>query len=57
MEALNIPGECYDMFKMDPSLFYKLYDELVSDFSLTSSINMSSMDSLGLFIVICGNGW
>jgi hypothetical protein len=56
-EALNNLGECYEMFRMDPSLFYKLHDELVSDFGLTSSINMTSMECLGLFLVICGHGW
>jgi hypothetical protein len=55
-EALNSLGECYEMFKMDPSLFYKLHDELVTDFGLTSSINMTSMECLGLFLVICGHG-
>jgi hypothetical protein len=34
-----------------------LHNELMSDFNLTSSIHMSLMDSLGLFIVICGHGW
>lgn len=57
MEALNTPEECYEMFRMDPSLFYKLHDELVSNFGLTSSIHMSSIESLGLFLVICGHGW
>jgi hypothetical protein len=57
MEAIDTPGECYEMFRMDPSLFYKLHDELVSDFGLTSSINMTSMECLGLFLVICGHSW
>jgi hypothetical protein len=56
-EALNSRGECYEMFRMDPSLFYKLHDELVSDFGLTSSINMTSMECLRLFLVICGHDW
>jgi hypothetical protein len=42
---------------MSPRLFYKLHDELVRDFGLTSSIHMSSIESLGLFLVICGQGW
>jgi hypothetical protein len=42
---------------MDSSLFYKLHDELVTNFGLTSSINMTSMECLGLFLVICGHGW
>jgi hypothetical protein len=32
-----------------------LHDELVRDFGLSSSIHMSSMESLGLFLVICGH--
>jgi hypothetical protein len=57
MKAFNTPSECYEMFRMDPSLFYKFHDEFVSDFGLTSSINMTSMECLGLFLVICGHGW
>lgn len=57
MDALNDPKECYEMFRMSPRFPYKLHDELVSDFGLTSSIHMSSIESLGLFLVICGHGW
>ena len=57
MDALDDPKECYEVFRMTPRLFYKLHDELVSDFGLTSSIHMSSIESLGLFLVICGQGW
>ena len=49
MKALNTPGESYKMFRMDSSLFYKLHDELVSDFGLSSSIHMSSMNPLDYF--------
>ena len=57
MEALNNPKECYNMFRMEPALLYNLHDELVRDFGLSSSIHMSSMESLGLFLVICGHAW
>jgi hypothetical protein len=55
MEALNTLGECREIFRIDTSLFYKLHDELVSDFGLPSFINMTPMESLGLFLVICGH--
>jgi hypothetical protein len=54
---LNNPKECYNMFRMEPKLLYKLHDELVRDFGLFSSIHMSSIESLGLFLVICGHAW
>ena len=46
MEALNNPKECYNVFRMEPALLYNLHDELVRDFGLSSSIHMSSMESL-----------
>lgn len=46
MEALNNPKECYNMFRMELALLYNLHDELVRDFGLSSSIHMSSMESL-----------
>jgi hypothetical protein len=49
MEALNNPKECYNVFRMEPALLYNLHDELVRDFGLSSSIHMSSMESLGLW--------
>jgi hypothetical protein len=57
METLSNPNECYDMFRMPPWLFYKLHDELVSDFGLQSSSHMNSIECLGLFLVVCGHSW
>jgi hypothetical protein len=50
VDALDDPKECYEVFIMSPRLFYKLHDELVRDFGLTSSIHMSSIESLGFFL-------
>jgi hypothetical protein len=57
METLSNPNECYEMFRMPPWLFYKLHDELVSNFGLQFSSHMNSIESLGLFLVVCGHSW
>lgn len=41
---------------MNASLFYMLLDLLVSKYGLQSSINMSSMESLAIFLLVCGHG-
>jgi hypothetical protein len=57
METLKTPGESRKMFRMNASLFYKLHDLLVRDYDLKSSIHMSSIEVLAIFLVTCGHGW
>ncbi|WVZ77678.1 hypothetical protein U9M48_025518 [Paspalum notatum var. saurae] len=57
METLSTPGASHKMFRMDASLFYSLHDLPVSTYGLQSSIHMNSMESLAIFLVICGHGW
>ncbi len=53
-ETLNTPGESHRMFRMNENLFIRLHDLLVSNYDLKSSIHMSSMESLAIFLCICG---
>lgn len=41
---------------MNASLFYKLHDLLVGNYGLKSSLHMSSMESLAIFLLVCGHG-
>jgi hypothetical protein len=45
---------CYDMFRMRRSVFYILHDELVDNCGLRSSNEMCSIESLGIFLWMCG---
>lgn len=57
MDTLKTPGSSHNMFRMNSSLFYSLHDLLESSYGLKSSIHMSSMESLAIFLVTCGHGW
>jgi hypothetical protein len=54
LETLNTPDESHRMFRMNERLFIKLHDLLVSDYGLKSSIHMSSLEPLTIFLCICG---
>jgi hypothetical protein len=54
MEKLSTPGESYKQFQMNTHLFYMLHDLLVDKYGLQSSIHMSSMESLAIFVLVCG---
>jgi hypothetical protein len=41
---------------MNAKLFYKLHDLLVSSFGLESTLHMNSIESLTMFLVVCGHG-
>jgi hypothetical protein len=56
MDVLRTGGS-HKMFRMDATLFYKLHNLLVTSYGLQSSIHMSSMESLALFLTILGQGW
>ena len=57
MELLKTPKGSHKMFKMNATLFYKLHHLLVSTYGLESSIHMSFIESLAIFLVVCGHGW
>jgi hypothetical protein len=42
------------MFRMRRSVFYILHDELVDNCGLRSSNEMCSIESLGIFLWMCG---
>lgn len=44
------------MFRMDPQLFYQLHDLLASSYGLESSVHINSMESLAMFLLVCGQG-
>jgi hypothetical protein len=56
METLKTLGQSYKMFRMNAKLFYKLHDLLVSSFGLESTLHMNYIESLAMFLVVCGHG-
>jgi len=57
LEKLNTPGQSHKMFRMTASVFYSLHDLLVTTYGLKSSLHMNSIESLAIFLVVCGHGW
>ena len=55
VERLNT-GRSPKMFRMDAHMFYRLHDLLVSTYGLRSSLHINSVESLAMFLVICGHG-
>jgi hypothetical protein len=56
MEILMTPGESEKMFRMTATLFHQRHDLLVSTYGLQSSLHMNSIESLAMFLVVCGHG-
>jgi hypothetical protein len=54
LETLNTPGESHRMFMMNELLFIQLHGLLITDYGLKSSIHMSSLEFLAIFLCICG---
>jgi hypothetical protein len=48
------PKNCYDMFRMRRSMFYSLHHVLASNYGLRSSTEMCSIETLGMFLWMCG---
>jgi len=46
--------QCYNMFRINPSMFHKLHDVLVQSYSLKSSSKSSSIEALGMFLWMVG---
>ena len=53
-ETLNTPGESHHMFRMNATIFHSLHDLLVRSYNLKSTTHMSSIETLAIFLYICG---
>jgi hypothetical protein len=54
LETLKTRGESHMMFMMNEIFFIRLHDLLITHYGLISSIHMSSLESLTIFLCICG---
>jgi hypothetical protein len=54
MKCFKHPRPFYKMFRMSTEVFMALHDLLVSSYGLTSSINVTSIKSLAIFLLIVG---
>ena len=54
MRCMDRPRYFYKMFRMSPDIFMSLHDLLVSTYGLTSTIHVSSIESLAMFLWIVG---
>nr|AYC81222.1 transposase [Oryza sativa Indica Group] len=54
MRLMDRPRYFYKMFRMSPEIFHALHDLLVSTYGLSSSNNVSSIESLTMFLWIVG---
>jgi hypothetical protein len=52
--CMSRPRYFYKMFQMNPDVFMALHDLLILNYGLTSSINVSSVESLAMFLWIVG---
>lgn len=55
MERLNTLCESHKMFRMSAPLFHKLHDLLVSTYGQEPFVHMISLESLGIFLLVCGH--
>jgi hypothetical protein len=54
MRTLENPRACYSMFRMSQNVFDKLHNVLVESYGLKSTKKMTSVETLGLFLWMCG---
>jgi hypothetical protein len=54
MRCFNRPRYFYKMFRMSPDIFMALHDLLVSGYDLKSTHNVTSIESLAMFLWIVG---
>jgi hypothetical protein len=57
LEILQTPNGSHNMFRMQTAVFYSLHDLLERKYGLESTIHMSSIEALAMFLVVCGHGW
>jgi hypothetical protein len=53
-ECLTYPSQFYKMFRMTSEVFWSLHDLLVGTYGLKSTNNVSSVESLAMFLWIVG---
>jgi hypothetical protein len=53
-ETLENGIACFNMFRMSATLFYRLHDSLVDSYGLKSTCNLSSVETLGMFLWMVG---
>jgi hypothetical protein len=53
-ESFDLPRHFYKMFNMSIEMFWSLHDLFVSTYSLKSTRNVSSVESLAMFLYIVG---
>lgn len=54
MRNLEVPQDCYDMFRMSRPLFERLHNLLVSSYGLKSTSKMDSVEALEMFLWTIG---
>jgi hypothetical protein len=54
MRTLNTRKACYKMFKMTRPVFYCLHETLLGNYELKSTMGMSSIESLAIFLWTVG---
>ena len=54
MRTLENPRACYNMFRMSRNVFDKLHNVLVESYGLKSTKKMTSVETLSLFLWMCG---
>ncbi|CAO2149373.1 unnamed protein product, partial [Urochloa humidicola] len=51
---LSSRDSCYDLFRMSPTMFYRLHEVLVESYGLQSTSKSSSIEALGMFLWMVG---
>jgi hypothetical protein len=54
IKCLNSCKACYKMFWVTRPIFDKLHETLLSNYDLSSTVHMTSIESLGMFLWILG---
>jgi hypothetical protein len=54
LELFNTPGECHRQLRMSTEIFFDLHGLLVYRYGLKESLHMSTIESLGILLFICG---
>jgi hypothetical protein len=54
LELFNTPGECHRQLRMSTKILFDLHGLLVDRYGLKESLHMSTIESLGILLFICG---
>jgi len=55
METLARDTQCYNMFRVERPLFYRLHNTLIQSYGFKSTLKMSSIKALAMFLWIVGS--